>query len=288
MSKPISWLLWCAALMPAVAGAAQSYDNCTGFVDTVPATLTTPGTWCLRQNLSTPMSSGTAIVLASDDITLDCNGFRLSGLAAGFKSDATGIGLGSASPLGRRNAVIRHCRVQGFQVGIHLWGSGHVIERNTVNDSLGVGIAVRSEDAINIVRDNHVIDSGARPRCCPYEGGGISSSGGGLIENNTVSGVASPGNPEFQAFGIRIAWGGGLARNNAITGLVPGAAAWASGFRPSGAVLRDNQILQVTATHGYGVEGDYVMPNVCRDNDLQRYSTSFGTCHPRLGNTVMP
>ena len=43
------------------AAAAESYDSCLGFIDALPATITTQGTWCLRQNLDTSATSGNVI-----------------------------------------------------------------------------------------------------------------------------------------------------------------------------------------------------------------------------------
>ena len=47
---PATLVLALAAAAPA-AQAAESYDNCTGFIDSLPATISTHGVWCLRKNL---------------------------------------------------------------------------------------------------------------------------------------------------------------------------------------------------------------------------------------------
>src|SRR5690606_24652633 len=78
-----------AATQP--ARAAQSYDACTGFIDSVPATISTQGVWCLRKDLSTNITSGNAITIATNNVTIDCNDFKLGGLAAGNGSNAFGI-----------------------------------------------------------------------------------------------------------------------------------------------------------------------------------------------------
>ncbi len=70
------------------AHAAESYDNCTGFIDSVPATITTQGTWCLRKNLATNITTGNAITIATNNVTIDCNDFKIGGLAAGSASRA--------------------------------------------------------------------------------------------------------------------------------------------------------------------------------------------------------
>src|SRR5690348_2627551 len=58
---PFAAILVLASLGPALplpARAAQSYDNCTGFIDSVPATVSTQGTWCLRHDANTAITSG--------------------------------------------------------------------------------------------------------------------------------------------------------------------------------------------------------------------------------------
>ena len=70
---------------PRPAHAAKSYDNCTGFITSLPAVITNPGTWCLNADLSTTVStdtsSGGAITIQADNVTVDCNEFRITALA---------------------------------------------------------------------------------------------------------------------------------------------------------------------------------------------------------------
>ena len=65
------------------ACAASSYDSCVGFIDVVPAVISTPGNWCLRQHLRTNLTSTNAIEVQSNNVTIDCNGFMLDNQAAG-------------------------------------------------------------------------------------------------------------------------------------------------------------------------------------------------------------
>src|SRR5690606_35329103 len=78
---------------PRPAAAAESFDNCSGFIDSVPAVIATQGVWCLRGNLATNIGSGgsSAITIAANNVTIDCNHFKLGGLAAGNGSQADGI-----------------------------------------------------------------------------------------------------------------------------------------------------------------------------------------------------
>ena len=78
-------------LGPRDVRAAESYDNCSGFVTSLPAVITTQGTWCLTADLATAMTSGVAITIATNNVTIDCNNFKLGGLSAGV--DTTTIGI---------------------------------------------------------------------------------------------------------------------------------------------------------------------------------------------------
>src|SRR5690606_10611061 len=129
-------------------------DSCTGFVDSVPATITVPGIWCLRKDLSTNVSSGNAVTIAANNVTLDCNDFKVGGLAAGNGSGARGIHASN-----RQNVAVRHCNVRGFHVGIDIFGgAGHLVEDNRLDSNLYVGLSVYGENSL--VQRNRVYDTG--------------------------------------------------------------------------------------------------------------------------------
>src|SRR5690606_3370431 len=96
----------------------------------------TQGTWCLRKNLATNITSGAAIAIATNNVTIDCNDFKIGGLAAGDGSSARGI-----QGHGRQNATVRHCNVRGFYYGIYIsGGAGHLVEDNRLDNNLYFGI----------------------------------------------------------------------------------------------------------------------------------------------------
>ena len=128
-----------ASLSPSDAQAARSYDNCTGFITALPATITTQGVWCLDQDLGTGLADGVAIDIATNNVTLDCNGFKLGNLAAGAGTATIGV-----RALGRGNITIRGCNVRGFARAIHLEGGigGHVVEDNRIDGARKFAITV--------------------------------------------------------------------------------------------------------------------------------------------------
>lgn len=243
----LALLATCAALgANAPAHAAKSYDNCTGFIDSVPATITTQGTWCLRKDLSTNITNGAAISIAANNVTIDCNDFKLGGLAAGNASMAIGI---QAS--GRQNATVRNCNVRGFHFGLALSdGGGHLVEDNRLDNNLYVGISVSGEN--NRVRRNAVYDTGGFPNY----GASSAIDAWADITDNTVSGVFGTYQPINGSYGI-IAWApGSEVRGNRIKGLGIAGSGYSFGILAiwAGIRIEDNHVVTAPATaNSYGI-----------------------------------
>src|SRR2546423_111575 len=64
------------------AAAAESYDSCFGFIDALPATITTQGTWCLRQNLDTSATTGNMIEIQTNNARSTATALGSAGLPA--------------------------------------------------------------------------------------------------------------------------------------------------------------------------------------------------------------
>ncbi|QSX79070.1 right-handed parallel beta-helix repeat-containing protein [Agrilutibacter solisilvae] len=218
------------AVLPHAARAAESYDNCAGTVTSLPASIGASGVWCMKSDLSTAMTSGVAVTITANNVTLDCNHFRLGGLAAGLTTMAVGI---QAS--GRSNVTLRHCNVRGFLYGAQLnGGSGNLIEDNRFDNSTYVGISV-SGDSFTI-RRNMVMQTGLTPHY-DYVRGILSSGSAGVIEQNLVSGVAP--NTQVYSFGagtgIDVGSSYTVVRQNDVTGVYSGTDSGVIGIAGSGA-----------------------------------------------------
>jgi hypothetical protein len=257
---------------PVLAHAAESYDNCAGFIDSVPATLATQGVWCLRHDLSTAITTGNAIVIATNNVTIDCNDFKLGGLGAGTSSTAIGI-----YATGRSNATVRHCNVRGFNTGVYLNGSGHLVEDNRLDNNLGTGIMTVGDN--HQVRRNRIYDTGGR------QGGayayGINADGD--IIDNTVSGVfAAAVNSSVQGiFTTR----DGLVRGNHVNGLAPAGTGNATGIYAPGAGVRvdGNHVSAATATPGTGIYG-LGSQTFCTNNTVVNFAVAYLQCGNSLDN----
>jgi len=268
----------------APAPAAESYDACVGFIDSVPAVITTQGIWCLRQDLDTSASSGHVIEIQTNNVTIDCNGFRMRGSGGGASSTAVGI-----YATGRLNLAIRHCTIRGFQVGIELiGGSDYIVENNLLDQSRLFGI--ESTGAGSVVRHNNVVNTGGSPgngQVYPIyaEGDVIDNvvdgvSGADSVVNFTANGIYSPTDTGIN-FGIVI-------QGNRIRNLTPKGTGEAIGITSngSGVAVRDNAIGQAASTTGFGVSCHDNTTQV-RDNVILNYATGIAVaCDNAGGNSV--
>ena len=253
---------------PGGARAAQSYDNCTGFINSLPATISTQGTWCLDRNVGTAIASGNAITIATNNVTIDCNDFKIGGLAAGDASGTTGIYAGD-----RQNIAVRHCNVRGFLYGIRLdGGAGHLVEDNRLDNSLNVGILVFGDN--NRVRRNAVYDTGGAP--------GIRDIWGIYAEahviENTVSGVFADHATPY-VLGIRVGGIGNVARNNHVSGL-RSEGGYAYGIRASGlaSVIEGNHVAAPAGSPGHGLYGNSVDETACSNNVVAGFTNVITDC----------
>ena len=200
------------------ARAAQSYDNCNNFIDTLPATISTQGVWCLRHDLATNIASGNAIEIAANNVTIDCNDFKIGGLAAGPASQAIGIDADA-----RQNITIRHCNIRGFKYGINLTGAGagHLVEDNRLDNNLYIGIYVGGDN--NRVRRNAIYDTGGAP-ASPTSYAIFASAS---ITDNDIRGViATATNANVTAIQAY----GDVASGNRISNLTPNGTGYAVGI----------------------------------------------------------
>ena len=269
----------------APASAAESYDSCTNVITSLPATIATQGTWCLRGDLSTAQTSGAAILVTTNNVTIDCNGYKLGGLAAGDNTMTAGIYANN-----RLNITVRNCNVRGFFDGVLIdGGSGHVVEDNRFEGNTQVGIAVQGD--ASVIRRNLVIASGQSTSPGVDNAYGISTQFAVDILDNTVSGVAAQTGSNGSAYGILAGAITGTAPSisgNRVRGLAPAGTGSARGITVGSnvpAVLSDNLVYGPGAGIGIGcVSG----AGRARDNIINGFATGVSFCTSALGNDITP
>ncbi|HEY0661044.1 MAG TPA: hypothetical protein VGD21_06980, partial [Lysobacter sp.] len=236
------------------AHAAKSYDNCTGFIDSVPASISTQGTWCLRRDVSTGLTDASAISIQTNNVTIDCNDFKIGGLAAG--SGTTSIGISAA---GKYNLTVRNCNVRGFGTGIMLLGlsdagGGHVVEDNRLDGNTSIGIEVVGDGSV--VRRNLVRDTGGST-VIVGAAQGIHVRNDVDVIDNTISGLLPAPNASGDGYPIGILNVDNLSgsiSNNRVRGLMPLGNGYAAGIHSEGnraITVRDNEL--IGSGNGYGL-----------------------------------
>ena len=187
-----------ALLLSPMAARAETFHSCRGTIAAVPATITTQGVWCLDQDLGTGLADGVAIDIATNNVTLDCNGFKLGNLAAGAGTATIGV-----RALGRGNITIRGCNVRGFARAIHLEGGigGHVVEDNRIDGARKFAITVSGGPAT--IRRNRIVDTGGSS-VQTDAATAISFEGSVEVLDNVIDGFVVPdGATEFRPTGIK-------------------------------------------------------------------------------------
>jgi parallel beta-helix repeat protein len=273
-----------AAALPSPARAAQSYDNCTGFIDAVPATVSSQGTWCLRHDLNTAITSGTAITIGANNITIDCNDFKVGGLNAGSGTATDGIYADT-----RFNATVRHCNVRGFRYGIYfIGGGGHRIEDNNLDSNTVLGIYADSPGST--IRGNRVIDTGGSSSA-PGNAYGISVAHGVDVLDNTINGVSAmaDGGGNATSYGI-ITDNNGEASvtGNRVRGLAASGTGTTYGNRNTNSgrlIVRDNDVQGTDIAGSIGVSCTNNQATA-RDNVIAGFATEIVNCLTNHANLM--
>ena len=273
-ARALAALVLAAACTALPASAAESYDSCEGrYIDSLPTTISSPGIWCLRKDLSTPLGYGAAIQVTANNVTLDCNGYKVGGLAAGPGSLASGV---YAS--GRQNLTVRNCGIRGFYYGISIEsGAGHLVEDNRMDNNLLTAIRVNADNSR--VRRNAVFDTGGATG--RNDATGI--FGTADITDNTIAGVFTgvvPGAPTD----IIATTAGQQVSRNVIRGLVPGDGGNAYGIiaNANGITVDGNRIAASGPVTGMGIVGT---GNVfCINNTVAYFSTAVVACRASSSN----
>lgn len=272
---PLAALVFAVAAMP--ARAAESYASCTGFIDSLPATITTQGTWCLRKDLATAITSGAAIAVNTNNVTIDCNAFKIGGLQAGPDTMAAAI----ASE--RNNVVVRHCNIRGFLNGVFLQGSGHVVEDSRFEGNRWHAVDMSSSPGL--IRHNLVVDTGPT---IPGSGA-IAAIGDVDVVDNTIDWVEgnSAGKP---IVAISASGGNGnVISGNRVRKVVnSNMSSFANGIvvgmnEPGRTVVRDNVLFGYSTGIGFGIQCGS-LTDVSRGNEVYGWR-SFGEIRGVTGCT---
>ena len=239
--------------------------NCTA-ITSVPTTITTQGVYCFTGHLSTNITSGNAIEIQANNVTIDMNGFKLGGLAAG-----AGIGANGIHAFQRKNITIRNGSIRGFFRGIwlndfspYITSQGHVVRGILADQNVVIGILVRGRGMT--LRRNVVVDTGGSTQTTSAYGIVVTGPGNNVLDNQVSTTTATS---TGIAYGISL----GSAHNS---------------------VLEDNRISETTSPGGssYGIRIFSSNDVTARDNTVSTadngifYDVSSGVYLGNITNYV--
>ncbi len=266
--KRLMTLIALATALMATPAKAETIE-CT-VIDSIPFTITVQGIYCLKGHLATSLTSGNMITVATNNVTIDMNGFKLGGLAAGAATVARGI-----FALDRRNITIRNGSIRGFFRGIWLKGdaansSGHLLEDLRLDGNTFFAALV--EGTGNIIRNNLVVNTGSTAISNSATGLVISSSNDSVVEGNVIASVSET----FVSYGIFVEDSSLIeVRNNTVLRTEDdtknrGIAL----FNTDGMTIIGNRILNPTTTGTTGIIDVLASTGVnCIDNIIAGYTT---------------
>ena len=272
---PWTWVVLAAAPWatgPAVA--AESLDSCTAYVDVLPATLSTQGTWCLRANLATSATTGAAITIAATNVVLDCNHFTVDGSGAGAGTQAAGV-----LAQNRQAAVVRNCVLRGFYRGMQRAGNHIEVRSSRVDAARFHGEFVAGDDVL--VQDVAVLETGGSTAI----GSAIGIYALGRVDTlgSFVAGTRATAGSGGNAIGIYYATGSsGSVRDNRVFGVTADGAGATAGIKTDSAgrvLLSRNHVVSAGgAGTGLLCEGPDVASGSARDNAVAGFATGWSGC----------
>lgn len=271
-----------AVLLGLAAPAKAEITQCTN-ITTLPTVISTQGVYCLKQDLSTSITSGPAISITANNVTLDCNDWKVGGLAGGIETDASGV---SSTKL---NTTIRNCGIRGFNTGIELSGEGgYLVEDNRLDHNTQTGLYLRGDS--NIVRRNRITDTGGMPLSSSSYGIYMYRATATLVADNLITNLTVTGNAAGRGsvYGVEMSSSKNneIARN-IIANILPAGDGSAYGTHGSSgwelSSIRDNTALNPEATKGTAFDGgnDY---SICKGNTSRGFTNGMSWCVDAGGN----
>lgn len=286
---PTAALLVLSTTLFAPAASAQS-DDCK-LIESLPTTIASPGNYCMVANATLNMTSGAAITIAANNVTVDCRDFTVFNEAASAAGSSAGV-----VAVSKYNLLVRNCRlVGGFTDGIRLTmplqdfntSFYNRVEDNYVAGPYRHGILAYGS-AVEVLR-NRVYDVGGQTSGVVagirIGGGTLSSNKFQVVDGNLVAGTSSTTNHAYAILSDGSV--GALFRDNTLTGTAGGEPSFrGTGIRVTTGTaisVRDNHIVGRGQSNEIGIQ----LPTnggVCFDNRILVSLTNTIGCDTTYGN----
>jgi len=215
--KYIFSILIALGIMGLAPSSAQAETTQCTVISSLPAIISTQGVHCLKGNLSTNITTGNAIEITVNNVTIDLNGFKIGGLAAGLGTQARGIYASL-----RKNITIRNGIIRGFETGIFFQANniptisqGHLIENIRADQNTFTGMVIKGKGTT--IRNCQIMSTGGSTAPLTHGGAyGINTYGSGVsIINNLI--IDTTEQTGGSSYGIAIgSASSGVVENNHI------------------------------------------------------------------------
>lgn len=225
-----------ALALLAARPAAAAYTDCIQLTAPVspPLTISTPGVYCLVDDLDVTLTSGVALQVLADDVTLDLNGHFI-------RNHATSPGSSYGLYLVGERIEVRGGTVAGFQRGVFSdcdGASGHLLERLHLDGSGFMGALLQCDGTV--FRRNVVTGTGSGNVYYAY-GVSVTGARNQVVDNTVTSTVA-------RTRSIGIAAGSGATANLVVENRITTADRGVDTFGlPAELRCRDNVTIDVVS-----------------------------------------
>ena len=277
-----SLLLAAIALAPITAAA----ENCTQ-ITSLPATIGAPGKYCLVDSHTVNMTTGNAITIASNDVTLDCDGNTIKNTAVANDGSSTGVYANS-----RNGITVENCRIMGgFTNGIDLFQFNSGANANyysTIRDNQDGGAyyhGIRAYGSALEITDNRVYDIGGQAGTYAIGlrvGGSANAFRLHVVRGNYIAGTNSPFSAAYGIFSDNSLVSAFLDNGIVGTSAKAGKVAYGMYIKGQHNRLTDNHIVGTGSPSEVGIHADDGTTS-CYDNYM-RVTTETRNCDATLGN----
>ena len=274
------------ATAAALAAPSLAHAACNE-ISSFPATIGSPGNYCLVADNTTADSAEHTVEINSHNVTLDCQGHTLSSTSASDAGSSAAI-----YALNKHNVTIRNCRIMGgYTTGIQLQQANNGPNFNyyeTISDNYIAGpylYGILAYGSVVEITGNRVFDIGGQANT--FAAGIRTGAGTGfafhVIKDNVIAGTNSPYNNSF-----------GILSDKSIASLITGNNVVAGGanasFRNFGIRLLSgnanrisgNQVIGSPQTNNTGVMS-LDATTACYDNFI-RANVKTSKCDATFGN----
>jgi Right handed beta helix region len=256
--------------------ARSETTECT-VISSIPITISTQGVYCLKGDLASS-AGGPMITIATNNVSIDFNRYKLGGQAGGIATTAIGVYANNRLNVRLTNGVVR-----GFKRGIAIdFGSGHAIEGMTLDGNTEAGIYL---DGVQnaIVRGNQVVNTGGTSFAVDTYGIYTDGTNVRVINNDVANTTRNSGNGQT-AYGIRTYSNALVVDDNRVTNTVD-----------YGIYSSNNGHLSISHNHVHnsiagGLTGirTNTGSSICRDNTVSGYATAYSCGTDGGGNVSYP